>query len=143
MACDYLAVDPDARCPLAGMNALSKCPVTCGFCKPCSQARRCLPECNNYACGHTACKPNEIRSKCIPETTALGDVSDVPTDDASPVPVGIGATFTEPIVISLDKQYNTIHATAGLSIDLQWEDPRLLTTVHGGSPCLPHAPPHH
>ena len=59
---------------------------------------------------------------------AAESISDLPTSDASPTPLGLRVGFVEPIELALHPASNTVHAKATLRVELQWQDERLLTT---------------
>lgn len=132
--CNSVALDPTALCASvlkvggSKYRVAEKCPVTCGQCKECSSSSMCVTECNNYDCGHPNCKPAQILTKCGAETAAAEAINDVPASDASATPLGLKLSFVEPIELALNAATNTVHATATLVLDLQWQDSRLLTT---------------
>ena len=80
-----------------------------------------MDECNTYGCAHAGCKPLQVFNKCIPETAAIGDISDVPTEDGSPAPVGVRVRMVEPVDVELHAETNTMRAKARIAIQLQWE----------------------
>lgn len=107
VTCNYVALLPATRCQMAlGFGPMAQktsdlCPASCGECKECSASTRCIAECNNYACGHPKCKPQQIFEKCSIDTAAAESISDAPTADASPVPIGLHVDVLDNIELEL------------------------------------------
>ena len=124
-SCTWAAQDPDTRCALsAGSASIEQtCPVTCGACVSCAAQERCITACNNYACSHTKCRQEQILNKCQAETLGQGvePITDVPTSDETPAPLGLGLSITAPISLAYESSVNQMVATVALEMDAQWE----------------------
>lgn len=109
VTCNYVALQPATRCLAvfgfgpAAQKVSDMCPATCGLCKECSASTRCIAECNNYACGHPQCKPQQIFQKCAVDTAAAESISDPPTADASPVPIGLHVDVLDNLELELNE----------------------------------------